>query len=247
MAKNWHQDITRGLVDTVNMIVDDYKTEKKIAAKKEQAAAKEKEAKDSDAEDEEEEEEAPAPVKADAENGKEKEDDEQKNELRSIDPRGSGPYLDKKKKPAAKKEEAKLKLSGKKEKVKINPSVKEENGMGTNPFQRAVQKSNQELNEVFQHTWGYGTPEEVEYREQWMARFNDYVIRENPHQYIDMLQVNAMYSAGSGPEEAGQRVLGYPATRSESNFQNRRRRFDHESGETSEYPPTGTSWTGKAN
>ena len=70
MAKNWHQEITKGLVDTVNMIVDDYKTEKKIAAKKEQAAAKEKEAKDSDAEDEEEEEEAPAPVKADAEKGK---------------------------------------------------------------------------------------------------------------------------------------------------------------------------------
>lgn len=254
---NWHQELSKSLLDAVHSVVADYRNDKMEAAKEASRVRKQEEL------------------------------ERQQDEIRSIDPRGSGPYLDKiydKKKKSVKteesgdaaaykkffekalkkfdvsspadlkgdkkkeffdyvdknwegdnekKEEKEIKLSGKKEKVKVNPTVKEEQrslegyAMGANPFQRVAQSRKKELTEVFQHTWGYGTPEEVEYREQWMARFHEYVNDRNPHTYIDMLQVKAMYSVGSGPEEAAERVLGY---RTESNFQSRRRRFDTGSG-----------------
>ena len=152
------------------------------------------------------------------------------------------------------KEEKKIKLSGKKEKITFNPPVKEDvpAAMGMNPFQRVVDNyngsSNQEeaLNEVFQHTWGYGTPEEVEYREGWMTKFHEYVANEDPQQYVDILQVNAMYSAGARPEEAAKRVLGF-RSESSNDFQNRQRRFDLAgvSGEDSDYEDA-NQWNGDA-
>jgi len=152
------------------------------------------------------------------------------------------------------KEEKKIKLSGKKEKITFNPPVKEDvpAAMGMNPFQRVVDNyngsSNQEeaLNEVFQHTWGYGSPEEVEYREGWMTKFHEYVANEDPQQYVDILQVNAMYSAGARPEEAAKRVLGF-RSESSNDFQNRQRRFDLAgvSGEDSDYEDA-NQWNGDA-
>jgi hypothetical protein len=260
---NWHQDLSKSLVAAVHSVVADYRSDKMEALRV-------------------------AKIK------------EQDSITKEVDPRGSGPYIDKKKKatknytpeesgdaeaykkffqaalkkfdassPAElddakkkkffdyidknwegdnekkeeKEEKEPIKLSNKKEKVKINPIVKEDHSlegyaMGVNPFQRVVQSQKKALTEVFQHTWGYGTPEEVDYRDQWMARFHDSVNDKNPHIYIDMLQVKAMYSAGSGPEEAAQRVCGYQSESQARVFRNLRRRFDlggHLGGNDDEY------------
>ena len=274
---NWHQDLSKSLVAAVHSVVADYRNDKMEALRL-------------------------AKIK------------EQESITKQVDPRGSGPYLDKKKKstknyhpeesgdaaaykkffekalkkfdvssPAdlkgdkkkeffdyvdknwegdnEKKEEKEIKLSGKKEKVKVNPTVKEEQSlegyaMGVNPFQRVVQSQKKELTEAFQHTWGYGTPEEIEYREQWMARFHDYVTDKNPHTYIDMLQVKAMYSVGAGPEEAAQRVLGEARNVTNGTWRARHRRGDRalDPGTNWEYttdgggsagfgPASGPTWT----
>lgn len=248
MAKNWHMDVTKGLVDAVNMIVDDYKTEKKITAKKEATAAKEKNNKKGKGRDEDEEDKDPSrflplpgQFKAEASGDKEAyqkffrqalkkfgvsspdelEDSKKKSFYDYVDKNWKGdnekpePEDKQTESKKSKKEGKNIKLSGKKEKIKINPAVTTEEGsleniaMGMNPFQRAVQQKNtQSLNEAFQHTWGY-------------------VAQHNPHQYVDLLQVKTLYSVGSGPEEAAQRILGYqPEALQKSTFFRRQRRFD---------------------
>jgi hypothetical protein len=135
--------------------------------------------------------------------------------------------IKKEEKAKIKKEEPKnVKLSGKKEKVKFNPIVKQEETRyvpGDNPFQRVVQSQKKELNEAFQHTWGFGTPEEVEYKEEWMEKFNILMAEADPHLYIDPLQLKVLYTTGITPQGAVDRFRGFRSFKEHSDFRRRRR------------------------
>ena len=221
MAKNWHMDVTKGLVDVVNSIVTDYTTVKKEDAKTKKEEAKKK--------------------KVDDELEDDAEDDAEEGEVKKGMPwtkaqfKAEAEAEDKKSTKKPKRKD--IKLSGKEEKININPDVKENSlenvAMGVNPFQRAYQQikvQNQNLDEAFQHTWGYGTPEEVEYQAEWTEEFNEIMAIEGPNTYIDPLQVKVLYTTGVSPRGAADRILGYTGYRAEetedSNFQSRRRRFD---------------------
>lgn len=260
MAKdtdNWHQEISKSLVDAVHSVVADYRNDKMEAAKAAKIKEEEKQASITKQVDSR----GSGPY-LDKKGKKEKAGDYKKgyhpeesgdaaaykkffekalkkfgvsspSELEGDKKKEFFNYVDKNW-TGEKNEEKKIKLSGKKEKVDVNPNVKEESleniAMGVNPFQRAVQNQKRNLNEAFQHTWGFGTPEEEEYKAQWMEKFHEYIAAADPHQYVDPLQLKVLYTTGVSARGAAERFLGYRTEGAESNFQSRRRRFDTGSG-----------------